>query len=243
MSSDQETVRRHEAWFESPRGRFALSCELHLVDMALADWPRRNQKLLDIGCGLGLFLEEFWRAGFDVTGQDKSPAMLEAARRRLGSRADFHLGHAEHLPFDDNEFDYAALVTVLEFCPDPGAVIREAARVAKKGLLVAALNRWSLHGLRRCRDATLNPVQGTWRSWPETCRLITAHAGRRPAFARSTLPGPAWTWRDRTPFRQFNRLTYPPFAGTFVVARVDFTNQRPLTPIRAWATEPGLGGA
>jgi SAM-dependent methyltransferase len=73
--------------------------------------------------------------------------MLEAARARLGSLADLHLGDAEHLPFDDNEYDFAVLLTVLEFCPDPGLALREAARVARKGLIIGYLNRFSLHWL------------------------------------------------------------------------------------------------
>ena len=136
MPWDQDTVKRHEAWFDSPVGRFALARELHLVDTVIADWPRRNQRLVEIGCGLGIFLEEFWRGGLDITGLDNSPAMIAACRERLGHRAELFLGNADHLPFEDKEFDYAALVTLLEFCPDPGAVLREATRTAKKGLVL-----------------------------------------------------------------------------------------------------------
>ncbi|NCC94898.1 MAG: methyltransferase domain-containing protein, partial [Opitutae bacterium] len=46
----------------------------------MAPWPRRKQKLLDIGCGTGMFLEFFWSCGFDLTGMDKSPDMLARAR-------------------------------------------------------------------------------------------------------------------------------------------------------------------
>lgn len=244
MSWDHDTAKRHEAWYASPPGRFALARELRLVDALMADWPRRGQRLVEIGCGLGLFLEEFWRAGFDVTGLDKSPAMLQSCRERLGQRAELFLGDAAHLPFEDKEFDYAALITVLEFTPDPGAVLREAARVAKKGLLVAFLNRWSFYGreMRKAgADSTLG--QARWLSWPEVGRLLFAHVGRRPVMARSVLAGPRSTWRDRPGLSQVNSLILPPQFGAFVAARLDFLGERPLTPLPAWTIEAGMGGA
>ncbi len=252
MPWDQDTVKRHEAWFDSPVGRFALARELHLVDTVIADWPRRNQRLVEIGCGLGIFLEEFWRGGLDITGLDNSPAMIAACRERLGHRAELFLGNADHLPFEDKEFDYAALVTLLEFCPDPGAVLREATRTAKKGLVLAFLNRWSLYareqrkvgqknGQKNGLDTTLS--QARWFSWPEISRLICAHVGHKPTLARSILAGPPSTWKDRPGLRQMNSLICPPFLGAFTVVRVDFIGEKPLTPLPAWTTEAGMGGA
>ena len=89
-------------------------------------WPRRGHTLLDIGCGAGIFLEMLWHYGFDVTGLDTGTDLLDMARERLGNRAEFQLGRPEHLPFDDEEFDYAALLTVLEYVDNPEDVLREA---------------------------------------------------------------------------------------------------------------------
>jgi SAM-dependent methyltransferase len=44
-----------------------------------------NCRLLDIGCGTGVFLEAAIAAGIDAEGIDASPEMVEVARRRLGA--------------------------------------------------------------------------------------------------------------------------------------------------------------
>lgn len=54
----------------------------------------------------------------------------------MGCRVDLHLGQGDHVPFEDREFDYVSIMTVLEFVDDPGSVLREAVRVARKGVLV-----------------------------------------------------------------------------------------------------------
>ena len=49
---------------------------------------------------------------------ESSPA-FPTLKSVLGDRAHLHLGEADHLPFDDREFDYTSLMTVLEFVDDP----------------------------------------------------------------------------------------------------------------------------
>ena len=84
MSWDHDNAVRYDRWAKSPRGSFALRQEIKLLQGVIAPWPRRKQKLLDIGCGTGMFLEFFWSCGFDLTGMDKSPDMLSLAREKIG---------------------------------------------------------------------------------------------------------------------------------------------------------------
>ena len=74
---DKETARRYDAWFQTEAGAFALKRELRLLERMTAAWPRRGQRLVEIGCGTGVFLEVLHQSGFDVTGLDASPHMLE----------------------------------------------------------------------------------------------------------------------------------------------------------------------
>ena len=128
----------------------------------LAGWPRRKHKLLEIGCGTGLFLDHLYQMGLDVTGIDNSPEMIMAARKRFGNRAELHLAHGEHMGFSDNEFDYALLWSVLEFSDEPEAMLSaEAARVAEKGVLIGFLNKNSLYYSLNVRKSRLDPGQGT----------------------------------------------------------------------------------
>jgi len=43
-------------------------------------------RVADLGCGTGLFLEALYRPGRQLIGVDRSPAMLAQARARLGRR-------------------------------------------------------------------------------------------------------------------------------------------------------------
>jgi SAM-dependent methyltransferase len=210
----------------------------------MAPWTRRQQKLLEVGCGPGRFLQFFWESGFDVSGLDASPAMLELARDRLGHRAELHVGQAEHLPFADKEFDVVALLTLLEFCPDPHQVMREALRVARKALLVTFLNKHSLYALarrsflHRKKNGFLD--KGHWFSWWEINCLLREHAGHRPMIARSVLLGPRRTWSAKSAWRKLNCRLWPPYLGAYAGVRCDLMGEAPLTPIMAWKQKAKL---
>jgi ubiquinone/menaquinone biosynthesis C-methylase UbiE len=236
---EERTAERYEAWAESPRGSFALERERKLLARIIAPWPRRRQKLLDVGCGTGIFLEMLWDSGFDVTGLDSSVSMLSKSRERLGNRADLHLGRAEDLPFEDNEFDYAVLITLLEFSDDPLQVIRESARVARSGILIGFLNRHSLYyltsGRRRSKSTTLR--QARWFSYIRMRRMVCAALGQRHTLTRSVLLGPPFTWRQGMLCSRLNSLVLPPLLGAFMAMRVDLSTIPVTTPLYAFQNQ------
>lgn len=96
--------------------------------------PKEGMLVLDVGCGTGIHLERYQKAGCQVYGIDLSPAMLQVARERLGENADLHLGDASNLPYPDNKFDLIIMTTVLhEMSPSVrSAVIEESKRVLDK---------------------------------------------------------------------------------------------------------------
>lgn len=239
MSWNHESAARYDKWASTTRGGFALRQEEKLLQGLIASWPRRKQKLLDVGCGTGMFLEFLWSCGFDLTALDNSPDMLARAREKIGHRADLHLGSAEHLPFEDREFDYVSLLTVLEFVDDPGLVLREAARVSRKGLVIGFLNRWSLYGLSvglEKKKSTLPLAR--WFSWPQMRGLIQKNLSPGSITARSILLGPPCTWNQAPGIRHLNSAAVPPWMGAFTAVRVDLTAQPAQTPLLAWKTEP-----
>ena len=229
---DEAAAERYEAWYKSAIGSFALAREQRLMADMISAWPRRNHSLLEIGCGAGHFLELFYGGGFDVTGIDKSEAMLERARARMGNRVTLRTGNAERLPFDDGEFEFVALVTALECMDDQGAVLGEAFRVATKGVVIAYLNSWSLyrieHIFRKCLRAGHGTKTGKncsalqqarWFSLFSICRMIQRVSGRRPNAFRSTLFSPSFLWRGDRPF-SLSWAQLLPF-GAVSVVRVD----------------------
>ncbi len=140
-------AREYDDWYKNPNNRSVVDLEDQVLLRLLE--PVRGQRVLDIGCGTGRHLLKFSEMGLDITGLDASPHMLDVAKKKLRHRGDLHQGIAEDLPFDDNSFDIAALITTLEFVDDVEKAIEEACRVAKDRLFLGVLNRYSVKGIER----------------------------------------------------------------------------------------------
>ena len=239
MDWNADSAARYDQWATSACGSYALQQEERLLQGVIASWPLRRQRLLDIGCGTGVFLEFFWSCGFDVTAVDSSPAMLSHAHERMHDKVDLHVARGEHLPFDDREFDYATVMTVLEFADDPERVLQEASRVARKGLLITFLNRYSLYSFcTRSSSRYRRLMQATWYTWPQMRSMITRNVSVGSMEARSILMGPTCTWKKIPILHQFNTLSLSPWFGAITAVRVDFSHSRTGTPIMAWNTDP-----
>ena len=75
--------------------------------------PGEGARVLDIGCGTGVHLELYRKAGCKPSGIDASAAMLDVARQRLGPGADLRLGDATRMPYADASFDLILCMLVL----------------------------------------------------------------------------------------------------------------------------------
>jgi 2-polyprenyl-6-hydroxyphenyl methylase/3-demethylubiquinone-9 3-methyltransferase len=76
-----------------------------------------GKTVVDIGCGGGLFAEEFARMGAQVIGVDPSTSSLDTARSHAaaaGLSIDYRAGTGEKLPLEDGTIDIACCVDVLE---------------------------------------------------------------------------------------------------------------------------------
>jgi 2-polyprenyl-6-hydroxyphenyl methylase / 3-demethylubiquinone-9 3-methyltransferase len=93
-----------------------------------------GRTVVDIGCGGGLFAEEWARMGARVIGVDPSAASLDTARNHAqaaGFTIDYRQGTGERLPVEDASVDIACCVDVLEHVTDLDAVIAETERVLR----------------------------------------------------------------------------------------------------------------
>jgi len=107
-----------------------------------------SRRILDIGCGLGMYVDKFRRFSDEVYGVDVDPEKVAEASEWLPN---IQVAPAEHLPFDDGEFDVILLNEVIEHVDDDILTIREAFRCLKPGghVIIYAPNRlypYETHG-------------------------------------------------------------------------------------------------
>ena len=100
-----------------------------------------NSDWLDIGCGTGALTECILQQTRprSVKGMDPSTGFVEHARAHISDpRATFDVADAQSLPVESARFDAAVAGLVLNFVPKPQLAVREMARAARPGGLVAA---------------------------------------------------------------------------------------------------------
>lgn len=102
----------------------------------LALWPGlEGRRVLDVGCGPGIYAELLSQRGAIVTAIDASERMLFHARKRLGPEFDLRQ-HDIAQPFSafpDGEFDLVHAPLCLDYVEDWRAVFREFHRLLKPG--------------------------------------------------------------------------------------------------------------
>lgn len=188
----QVSPETYDVWRRTRLGSITEARELDLI-FKLAG-PLEGHRLLDAGCGDGIYLVEAARRKALVSGVDISEEMLAAAGRGAGDadvNVDLHLGDIRSFPFPDNSFDVVIAVTVLCFVPDPQPVIDELARVLAPGgrLVIGELGRWnSWAAWRRFRGWMGSPTwrNTTFRSAPQLTRLVR-QAGLHPEQIRGAV--------------------------------------------------------
>jgi SAM-dependent methyltransferase len=162
--------------------RFLLGSFYRGVANDVARGTPAPKSVLEIGCGPGHLSIELAAHGFDVTGLDLDPAMIERARanaRRHHERRDvapsFDVGDVASLPYPDDSFDLVVSTLSLHHWADPENALTEIARVLRPDgrAFVWDLGAGLLHRhgevpdpVPHIHDSPLHLVEATpWR-WP-----------------------------------------------------------------------------
>jgi demethylmenaquinone methyltransferase / 2-methoxy-6-polyprenyl-1,4-benzoquinol methylase len=166
-----------------------------------------GDRVLDVATGTGMVATALVRS-YDcaVVGLDQSPQMLAGARakleadRRLAEHVTLVRGEAESLPFGDGDFDHLTFTYLLRYVEDPGATLRELARVVKPGGRIASLEfmlppNALARALWRVYTRAFMPVLGRMisRDWYEVGRFLGPSIS--DLYARLPLDRQLELWR------------------------------------------------
>lgn len=137
--------------------------------------PVQGKRVLDIGCGPGLYTEWLIEHGAQVVGFDISEEMVERARMRVGDHAIFYQHDiSQPLTFAaDASFDIAIAPLMIHYVTERVAALREVVRILKPdGCLVLSTQHpfadWKQHGGSYFATEL---VQATWRSLSQSFQM------------------------------------------------------------------------
>jgi SAM-dependent methyltransferase len=163
--------------------RFGQDRRLNLIRRYV---PLEGARILDVGCGLGVYVRKFRDFSDHVCGIDVDPKRLrEGAKTTPG----LMLAVAEHLPFRDCAFDAVVLNEVIEHVRDDRETLIEALRVTGSGghVVIYAPNRlypFETHGVYLGRRFVFGNIPCVnWLPDPLRNRLVP-HAR---AYTRSRI--------------------------------------------------------
>lgn len=194
---------RYEGWFREHDAAYVSEL------LALRPFVPLTGRGLEIGVGSGRFAAPLGIA----TGVDPSAAMLEIARLR---GIDGVQGTAEALPYPDDRFDHALVVTTLCFVDDAAMMLAEARRVLCPGgtLVIGFVDRDSALGQDYLAHQAESVFyrEATFFAADEVERLLLAGGFAIESWAQ-TLVQPLAETREVEPVRPGRG------AGAFVVVR------------------------
>jgi len=96
----------------------------------------RSGKVLDCGCGVGIFVKVLQDAGFSCDGIDISDKAIEAGRSQLGLET-LKCMRIEDISVQDVKYDAIVATTVIEHLQDPESLIRTAGSLLGKNGVIA----------------------------------------------------------------------------------------------------------
>lgn len=97
-----------------------------------------DSHVIDIGCGSGYGTYKLKELGYKVSGIDISEKMIELAKNQLNNEVPLHVGSVDDLPFEDESFDNAMLINVIEWTENPIDALIEIKRILKTGGMLCA---------------------------------------------------------------------------------------------------------
>ncbi len=134
---DAEAEQYENVRYATCAGRRADQFHKNLLDQMVCADLSPDARVLELGCGTGRLVEHVARRGYYVHGIDVSEGMIEVARRRLQkaetARTEITFYDGGVLPMDDESFDAAYAILVINLIPEYKDSFQQIARVLRPG--------------------------------------------------------------------------------------------------------------
>jgi len=145
---DSLKARLRSTWTAGDFGRIAEAIDAGARDFIERVGLKAGDQVLDVACGTGNTAIPAARAGASVTGIDIAPNLIEQAIARNDAEklnAEFDIGDAEAMPYDDDSFDVVVSMFGAMFAPRPDVTAAELKRVCRSGGIITMAN-WTPEG-------------------------------------------------------------------------------------------------
>lgn len=124
----------------------------HIINREVKGWLidqfKDTDKVVELGCGTGIFSEMIADRVKNLTATDLSQEMIEQAKVRLSKygNADVQIEDSYRTSFEENSFDAILIVNLLHIVKDPKAVLKESRRILKNSERVVIVD-YTGHGM------------------------------------------------------------------------------------------------
>ena len=122
-------------WFEEHEKVYIEDCFAGAIDERIFAEIAPDSKVLDLGCGIGMWLRQFAKRGFtETTGADLTNNALSIAKKRgklYGNKFALHKENAEEMTYADGSFDHVNCQGVIHHTPNTKSCVKEISRILK----------------------------------------------------------------------------------------------------------------
>jgi len=188
LMAERRPSRGFDCGFDTRFDPFLLDSRPDLVpefeSILRTAFPDGTGRLLDIGCGSGLYFPLLAPMAEQLVGVDISAGMIRAAQTLVEKKelanVELRVASAVELPFDDASFDSVLGFDVLHHVPDIDAAVAEAARVLRPGGRFVSIEPNALNPIVFLAHALPKEERGALRrNYPwKLRRLVRRHIGR-----------------------------------------------------------------
>ena len=138
--------------------------ECNFICEAIEEYAPQTQSILDLGCGTGSHMLELRDRGYQMTGIDASPWMLELAKTKFdlaGHRSDLHQASLSTFALNQTYSTIIAMFSVLGYCQTLEDLQQTLERIHQHlkpgGLLI--FDCWQKEGVLKSPPQKISPIR------------------------------------------------------------------------------------